>query len=63
LIQVHAPHAIYLTASSAARVLYAPNVPRILKSITDPACQKITARLDIAKIVSSMFLINARHVR
>lgn len=62
MIQVHALHAIYLTALNAARVLCALDVQRILRSITDHASQKITVRLDIAKIASSMFLVNARHV-
>ena len=58
-----APIVIYRIALNAARVLFALYAPEATRYIMDLASQKIAARLYIVKIASSMFLINAKHVR
>ena len=62
LIQVHVLPVTYLIVLSVVRVLFALDAPRTTGSTMELANLKINVRLNIAKAVPSMFLINAKHV-
>lgn len=61
-MQVHAQYATYLIVLNAAKVLFALDAQRVIRSITDLANLKITVKLNIVKLASSILQANVKHV-
>lgn len=61
-MQVHAQYATYLIVLNAAKVLFALDAQRVIRSIIDLANLKITVKLNIVKLASSIPQANVKHV-